>query len=524
MTQAHRPETWVVKKPAVECGDGLVATQHYAASDAAAQVLAQGGNAVDAAVTASFALGVVEPWMSGIGGGGYMLVYQASCDRVYAVDCAMVSPGALDPRDYKISRGADADLFGWPRVEQDLNVLGPASIAVPGLVAGLALALERFGTRTWAESLSPAIDLADAGVLVDWYTTLRIAAGAAELAKFPESRRIYLPQGFAPAGDWSGRLPRIELGRLAETLRRLAMAGAEDFYRGAIARDMEDDLRCAGSKLSLSDLDNYRARLVEPQTATYRGAAVHVAPGLTGGPTLLQALAALSETLVPDTLPDDAAYQVYAACLRDAYAHRLQRLGHTNDGPSPSSTSHISVVDADGNLVALTQTLLSPFGSKMMLPKTGLLMNNGVMWFDPRPGRSNSIAPGCRPLSNMCPMIVEQPDGTRVAAGAAGGRRIMAAMFQLVSFLVDYKMSLEQAFQQPRIDYDETGVVHADIRLAPSALESIAKESEVVAQPSGVYPTFFALPNGVSHSADNGRCTGAAFVMSPVAKVSAAGK
>ncbi len=521
MTRAHRPETWVVQKPGVQSENGLVATQHYAASDAAARVLAEGGNAVDAAVTASFVLGVVEPWMSGVGGGGYMLVYASDSERVHVVDCGMVSPGALDPGDYRLCEGADTDLFGWPRVEQDRNVVGAGSIAVPGLIAGLALALQRFGTRSWAETLSPAITLAETGLLVDWYTTLRIATGAAELAKFPESRHTYLPQGYPPASDWNGRMPRITLGRLAETLARLAAAGPEDFYRGAIAGDMVEDLARAGSKLGLDDLSRYEARLVEPERATYRDATVHVPPGLTGGPTLLQALGALGETLVPTASPDDAAYRDYARCLRDAYAIRMERLGHTDDSRAPSSTTHISAVDAAGNMVALTQTLLSPFGSKLMLPKTGILMNNGVMWFDPRPGRSNSIAPGRRPLSNMCPFVLERADGTRVAAGAAGGRRIMAAMFQLISFLVDYDMSLEQAFGQPRVDLEEDGVVHADHRLAASALAAIAEDFELVALPSGVYPTFYGLPNAVARRSVDGRCTGACFVMSPVAKVSA---
>ena len=161
-------ETWQIRKPAVESPHGMVASQHYEASQAGARILAEGGNAVDAAVAAGIAIGTVEPWMSGLGGGGHMLVYVAAENRAYDVDFGMRAPLEIDPEDYPLVAGTDSDLFGWPAVVDDRNVVGPYSVAVPGFVAGMATALEQFGTRSWRDSLAPAIALARRGMNVDW--------------------------------------------------------------------------------------------------------------------------------------------------------------------------------------------------------------------------------------------------------------------------------------------------------------------------------------------------------------------
>ena len=172
MTQAPWIETWSVKKPAVESKGGVVATHHYAASDIGARVLKEGGNAVDAAIAAGFAIPTREPWMSGIGGGGFMMVYSAKEKRVQAVDFTMIAPRAIDPKDYPLTGGKGGGLFQWPAVVEDRNMAGYLSMAVPSYVAGVALALETFGTRRWADLIGPAVELAEAGMAVDWYTTL----------------------------------------------------------------------------------------------------------------------------------------------------------------------------------------------------------------------------------------------------------------------------------------------------------------------------------------------------------------
>lgn len=512
-------ETWVIRKPAVETHGGLVASQHHAASDIGAQVLADGGNAVDAAVTAGLAIGTVEPWMSGLGGGGCMLVYVARERAAYAVDFGMRAPAALDPADYSVVAGRDSDLFGWPAVLEDRNVMGPSSFAVPGFVAGHALALERFGTRSWAQALAPAIELAEAGFAVDWYGTLKIAGEARVLSRYPESARVFLPGGNVPAGTWGGTPPRITLGKLAQTLGQLAEAGPRDFYEGEIAEAIAGDAAALGSPLAGADLADYRASVIPIEPESYRGATVHAAPPLTGGPTLLRALALLAGGWTPGPAPAADAYAAYARCLLDAYTERLAT--HGDAARSESCTTHLSVVDREGNLVALTQTLLSVFGSKVILPRSGILMNNGIMWFDPRPGRPNSLGPGKRPLANMCPTIVERDDGLAFALGASGGRRIIAAILQLVSFLVDFRMSIDAAVHQPRIDVSGAAAVIADGKLPPAVLSALARDHELCTETHGVYPALFACPNIAARDHGRGVSIGAAFVMSPWAKVSA---
>ena len=520
-------EHWQIRKPAVEGGGGLVASHHYLASDIGAQVLAEGGNAVDAAIAASFAIGAVEPWMSGIGGGCYLLVYIAAEDRCYAVDGGMVAPLRLDPARYALSGGAASDLFAWPGVIEDRNLLGYDSIAVPGLVAALGAAAERFGSRPWAETLAPAIALAERGLLADWYATLKIATEAKGLAAFDESRRVYLPDGFPIVGEWGRPPPSLVLGKLAATLRALADEGPRCFYEGTIASALAEDLAAGGSALDREDLARYEARILTATTGHYRGSRVHAAPGLTAGPTLLHALELLEKGLAPDgSAPDATAYLAYADSLYESYAARLASMGDNDSAGEAagqsSCTTHITVADKDGNLVALTQTLLSLFGSKVMLPRSGVLMNNGIMWFDPRPGRPNSIAAGKRPLSNMCPTVAVRAEGGTLALGASGGRRIMPAVFQLLSFLLDYGMSLDQAFEQGRIDVSGGERVTCDSALAPGIAEALASRHPVDLAQHTVYPSLYACPNAVTHDPVQGRQAGAAFVPSPWAKVTAA--
>ncbi len=515
-------ETWTVGKPAVEGSAGMVASQHYAASEIGARVLAEGGNAVDAAVATGLAIGAVEPWMSGLGGGGFMLVQRAGETEAAAIDFAMVAPEGLDPTAYPvIGAAADNDLFGWPAVEGDRNLEGASAFAVPGLVAGLGLALERFGTREWAEMVAPAIELAHAGVVMDWYATFTIAASARALARHPESARIYLPDGMPPAGEWDRPPRRLQLRGLAKTLERLAQAGPRDFYDGDVATAVVADCARAGAPLAAVDLARYEARVVDAAGAEYRGARVNTAPGLSAGPTLVAALADLEARSLDEGAPDADTYLAYAECLSTAYRDRLATMGHAG---GPSCTTHISVADRDGNLVALTQTLLSLFGSKVVLHETGILMNNGIMWFDPVPGRPNSIAPGQRPLSNMCPTILTRADGVHVALGASGGRRILPAVFQIVSFLTDFRMDAGDAIDFPRIDVSDGEVVGIDSRLGPAVREAIGARFRTGIDQPVVYPTMFACPNLVTDDRVAGRQSGAAHVRSPWAQAIAASK
>ena len=513
-------ETWSVRKPALESTAGIVASQHYTASEVGARVLAEGGNAVDAAVSAGLAIGTVEPWMSGLGGGGFMVVYEAATRRAWCIEFGMRASTDIDPVDYPLASGTDADLFAWPAVEGERNVAGPLSVAVPGFVAGHALALEQFGTRSWAEALGPAIRLARCGMDIDWYATLKIASEASALARDEESARTYLAEGQPPAAAWGGALPSIRLGTLASTLERLAEAGPRDFYEGEIASSLVADARALGVRLNADDLRTCRAQLEPADTMAYRGATVHAATGLSAGPTLRHALSLLAPCLEEAERPGARAYLAYADVLCEAYRHRLEHLGEGAD-PGSGCTTHLSVVDAEGNMVALTQTLLSLFGSKVMFPRTGILMNNGIMWFDPRPGRPNSITPGRRPLSNMCPAVAERNDGFRVAVGASGGRRILPAVFQLLSFMLDFRLGVEDAVHQPRLDASGEPVLEVDEDLGEEVIGALAERHSVRVRPNSVYPSLFACPNVVARDEAQEMNYGGAFVRSPWARAAA---
>lgn len=510
----HLVQNWHVRKPVARSSRGIVATQNRIAGLAGAEILRAGGNAVDAAVATGLALAAVEPWNSGLGGVGFMMVYLAKEDRVQVVDFGPISPGALNPADFPLTGGETRDLFTWPTVKDDRNVHGPNSIAVPGHVAGLSLALERFGRLKFGDVIQPAIRLADEGMAMDWYLTLKVATMAKDLARYPVTRDIWLPGGYPPVTPAGAALGRLKLKGLADTMRRLAAAGPRDFYEGEVAAGIVKDLAAMGGIISAADLKNYQARIVEPLETTYRGVQFALAPGLTAGPSMKRALAALEQEKMQRG-PKADAFLAYAKILRDTYADRLATMGETSDHRDPSTTTHLNVVDREGNMVALTQTLLSVFGSKVVLPTSGVLMNNGIMWFDPRPDSPNCLAPNKRPLTNMCPVIARKNGKGWFAVGASGGRKIFPAVYQLSSFLVDHGMTLEDAFHQPRIDASGGDTVGVDPRHPDAVQKALADRFPTQLTELVVYPTNFACPSAVLRDPATGEHHGVTDVLSP---------
>ena len=509
-------ESWTVAKPAIVSEAGIVVAQNARAAAVGAEILAAGGNAVDAAVATALALGVREPWMSGIGGIGLLIYGEAATGRVSVVDFTALAPRALDPAHYPLIDGTSAELFGWPLVQDDRNLRGYHSICVPGAVEGLGLALEHFGRMSWAEVISPALALAEEGLPVDWHTALMITLGAPELALFDTSRAVFLPQGLPPSPRWTTAPGRLALPALAQTYRRLKQAGRRDLYEGELARALLADLAAAGSSISATDLAEYRARVLEPLTIDYRGMRLFAAPGLTGGPTYAHALSALDAKLPGAAFgyPDAQAYLAYAETLRAAFTARFRELGHAM--PTGSNTTHLSVVDRAGNMVALTNTLLSLFGSKVVLPRTGMVMNNAIMWFDPTPGRANSIAPGRRPLANMCPLLASENGVPWLALGACGGRRIIPAATQLTSFLIDFDMSLETAFSTPRLDASMASLV-CNQRLGAEIIAQLAQRFPVEVVEETLDPPHFAIPSAVMRDVSTSLNSGMAHILSPAA-------
>jgi gamma-glutamyltranspeptidase / glutathione hydrolase len=498
--------TQQIRKPAVTSKGGIVAAQSRKAAEVGADVLAAGGDCIDAVIATTFALDVLEPWMSGLGGGGAMVLYRARENRYEVIDYGMRAPNSLRVEDYPLTEGAASDIFPWPRVKDDHNLHGPGSIAVPGVVAGMEEAHRRHAKMPWNELLGASVKFAGEGLLVDWWTTLMIASTAADLRRYPASAGAYLQDGLPPNAQWGIRSTvRLPQDRLKATLSYLAAEGPRDFYEGDLARSLSADIQSAGGALTMDDLASFRAYGREPLAIPYRGGNVYATPELTCGPTLAHTLRLLQQRLQPGRAgPDAAAYSEYALALQSAYRERLKDMGDADgrralgaEALAPACTTHFSAVDRDGNMAAVTQTLLSTFGAKFVSGQTGITLNNGIMWFDPTPGVPNSLAPGKRCLTNYTPVVAETSDGRRVAVGASGGRRIMPAVTQLLSFVMDFGMDLDNAIHQPRIDASEGAVVIGDIRLpAPvhAALDSRFDYEQARIQ---TFPMKFACPSVV---------------------------
>jgi gamma-glutamyltranspeptidase/glutathione hydrolase len=245
-----------------------------------------------------------------------------------------------------------------------------------------------------------------------------------------------------------------------------------------------------GGVLGADDLRRYQARIVDPIVTEYRGAALALAPALTAGPSMRRALHGLRHERFRRNGPHADAFLAYARVLREAYSERLATMGEGVAETAATSTTHLNVIDRQGNMVALTQTLLSVFGSKLVLPSSGVLMNNGMMWFDPRQESPNCIAPGKRPLTNMCPVIATRDGKPWFAIGASGGRKIFPAVMQIVSFLRDHEMTLEDAFHQPRLDASGGDSVTVDPLLPGVVRKALAEEVLVeTADSSSTRPT-----------------------------------
>ncbi|MGC1505855.1 MAG: gamma-glutamyltransferase [Sulfitobacter sp.] len=504
-----------ITKVVIETEHGVVAAQHRVAAEAGAAVLAAGGDAVDAAIATSFAIGVVEPWMSGPAGGGGLMLWRANEGRAHALNYGMRSPAALDPADYPLSSaGKSSDLFPWDTVEGERNVQGATAVAVPGLVDGMGKMHARFGTMPWADLLAPAIALAREGMLVDWFAALNIASSTRVLAQDPDAAALFLEDGqWPPVSGWTALADkRLDMSTMARSLQEIADQGARAMYDGDLAQLLARDVQDKGGSLSVGDLRNYNAYFCDPLSFDYRGTRFDVLPGLTAGPTLHEAMKVMASREMGDA-PDLAAYGAYTDGLNAAYASRLATMGH--DGETHGNegcTTHFAVVDKHGNMVSQTQTLLSIFGSRVVSPSTGFLLNNGIMWFDPAQGRPNSLAPDKPCLMNVCPVLGSKGED-RFAFGASGGRKIVSAVTQLASFVADFEMDLAATFHQPRIDVSGGDTIVADETLPEAVIAGLRKKQPVVTTKRTIFPYAFACPAGVMRK--GGKNSGCTEIMSP---------
>ncbi|HWK44516.1 MAG TPA: gamma-glutamyltransferase [Stellaceae bacterium] len=510
---SHLTQHWHLTKPAATGKRGMVVSQSKAAAEAGIAILDAGGNAVDAAVAAALALATAEPWNSGLGGIGFALVHRAGQPRAEVVDFGPVAPRGLDPSHFKLTGRMKQDLFAWPEVEDDANIHGPLSFAVPSATAGYAHMHKLWGRLPLAEVITPAVALAKRGLPADWFTTLKIASSAAVLRRYSESARIYLPGDLPPVAPYQGKPGFLRQGKLSETLERLAHAGLRDFYEGDVAAGIAADVKAMGGVLSLDDLRRCQARVLPATEVTWRGRTLQLPGGLTAAPTLTRVLDQMADAPYGD-MPSAAWYAALARAMKLAYAERLAGLGDAEPKAAESCTTHLTVADVEGTMVSMTTTLLSSMGSRVVLPGSGVLMNNGVMWFDPRPDQPNSIAPGKRPLTNMLPVILKDGDRPWIAAGASGGRRILASVFQLLTFAADFGMDPETAAHHPRIDVSGPDAVTADQRLSAETIAALEAEGPTEIVEHAVMPVNFACPNLIARNPD-GSYTGISDAVSP---------
>ena len=495
------PTRTTITKTEARAPRGMVATKDVHATRAGVQMLEMGGNAVDAAVAACFAIGVVEPTSSGVGGGGY-LVYQVG-EKGGVVGFPMKGPLAARPDMYGLTGEAAVGSFGWAGVVGDENLDGPRSIAVPGAVAGLCEAHRLLGRLPLEDVVAPAVSLARDGHSPGWHNVYSLGLMAPRFLEFDELRGIFMPDGKLPTGD-ATTPALLRQPELAHVLEAVGRDGPGAFYSGDIARAITSDIQANGGILSEKDFADYRPFVWDSGLELgYSGHTVRVPPFACAGTTsamTLRMLDGYDVSSLGHNSPD--ALHAYISAARLAYVDRYEymadpafvdapwkglisdgyadlrrglidahRLGAIEPGDPwafddgvpgeklpasapmlDSGTTHLCAMDADGNAVSLTNTLMAGFGSGFVPKGTGVAMNNGMMWFDPVPGRVNSIMPGKYPLNNMTPALVLGADGVRMAVGASGGRRITNCVTQLISKVVDFGMGPQEAIDSPRVD------------------------------------------------------------------------
>jgi len=319
----------LVTKSPVEVRHAVITAGHPLGAAVGAQIFRRGGNAVDAGVATAFAMAVVEPFMSCLAGGGSLLIHRPRRGESVALDFNVEAPAAAHARMYRLGKGRGGDLFPWRAVEGDANVHGHRAVAVPGSVAGLSLALERYGTMELRDVVAPAVRLARGGVLIDWYVALEIASYAEELSRYPEAARTYLRKGRFPlrppgldAGD------RLRQPALARSLELIGKEGPDAFYRGELAEAIEAEMKRGGGLLTRADLAGYRVRVAPALEGRYRGVRLLGMPGATGCVTALEALNILGcFDAARHGAGDPRTYHLRAEAFRVAFADRLRYLG-----------------------------------------------------------------------------------------------------------------------------------------------------------------------------------------------------
>ncbi len=489
-----------VKTEAVS-NNGMVATKDKLSTEAGLEILRLGGNAVDAGIAACLAVGVVEPESSGIGGGGYM-TFQVG-EQGGVIGFPMKGPLNGTPEMYELTGESSVGSFGWAGVKNNENIHGYKSIAVPGCIAGLLEAHKRFGKIPLSEVVSPAVKLARDGFYPEWFTLYKFASLTEMLLRYEELGKTFMPSGILPFGGIDGPYT-LKQKNLANTLEVIGKNGLDGFYRSEITENIVNDIQNNGGILTMEDFDQYKPFFWDKGLEfKYRDKIIRVPKYACAGITSAMTMKTLNGfDLSRLDHNSSEMLHLYISSARMAYADRFKYVADPEfadvpwngmisdkyiekrqkeikdtapstfkagnpwieEGRDPkfvlessqprpdSGTTHLGVIDKDGNAVSITNTIMSGFGSGIIPKNTGVVMNNGMMWYDPTPNRVNSIASGKFPLNNMTPALVIGKDGVEISVGASGGRRITNCVTSLLVKMIDYKMSPQKAIDEPRVD------------------------------------------------------------------------
>ena len=527
---------------AVAAEHGMVVAQERIAAQVGADILRQGGNAVDAAVATGFAMAVTYPRAGNIGGGGFMVIHSAARNEAVAIDYRETAPGAITP---DIFLGAD----GKPDTDKSRN--SALGIGVPGTVAGLVLALETYGSGrfTRAQILAPAIELARDGFVIADDMADTLPDMYRRMARWPNSAKTFSRGDGTPLQEGD----RLIQSDLAATLTAIAEQGPRGFYEGPVAERLAKAVRDSGGLMTVDDLKSYQAVVRTPVRGTYRGYDIVSMPlPSSGGTVLLQTLNVLEGFPMADLKQSSApSLHVIVEAMKRAYADRARYLGDPAFVNAPvnglitkeyaarqratidlaratpagdvlavnpregSNTTHYSVVDSSGNAVSNTYTLNFPYGVGLVAEATGVLLNNELDDFTAAPGASNAFGlvgfeanlpgPGKRPLSSMSPTIVLKDGRPVLVTGSPGGSRIISAVLQVVIDVLDYKMDVAAAVAAPRIHHqwmpDE---VRAERGFPGEVLSELRAMGHIVIEPLGQTSvnSIAVTPNGLLGAPD----------------------
>ncbi len=564
---------WTIDKTEAVSPDGMVAAMQPEAAEAGAEMLRRGGNAIDAAVATALAVGVVEPFMSGLGGIAFLTYRDAATGQTIGLDGSTVLPRAIRPEMFEIlPGGGTSGMYGWKATKDDAANSGWLTPGVPGMPALVGEAHKRYGRLPWKDVVQPAIRLAEEGYVVNHYIAMMTAASYAKLSKVPESRKTFIkPDGSPYSPPTGGPGDRLVQPDLARTLRLIAEEGPDVIYQGEIAQMIADDMARNGGLITMEDLAAHQTLDFEPHMMDYRGYQIYGQLQNNGYPTVLEALQILEGFDVASMGFQSAeALHVIIESLRRAFLDRLRYLGDAalmpipmqgitsrdyaaerrasidlnaatpgaepgnpwnyepadyewraerDSGAGEGHTTHISVIDRDHNMVSLTSTLGGMFGSGVVIAGTGITLNNATMWFDPEPGSVTSIGPGKRTMSAASQIVMLKDGKPFAAVGSPGGRRVISAVYQIVVNLIDYGLSIQPAISAPRI-HSEGRASEVSTRI-PDDVRNALRElgHEVVDREDSLSSSFFARPNGVMIHPDTGELHGGVFPFTPATAV-----